>query len=329
MPGLARLEDSLPKPKPPAQVTGYLDGMFGAIAPVSQVPMRIRELDVLLALCQTAPALDDYSQAEKLATQLKSYLPEAHIQSFSPSEFLHEIRPSPWAVLTYQLTNALLSIGIHHPGLKETVHTGVKSYIANVLQTTETVMSGTYDDTDGFGHPQDATEVAAITVSLMGFMEAAATRENFWSSQDRLRLIQSLQEILSERFLVAVERAASALQHSSHTGRSLRDWRRYLKRYAAKGSPLGAIINDQMRVLEDGADYLQLTSAWQQRLAFSVKAYTLEAYLHCMVLDEDEADADILFVWLEDAIANQVQMADLDLANVVLKSLAVVAKYIP
>jgi phosphatidylinositol 4-kinase len=56
------------------------------------------------------------------------------------------------------------------------------------------------------------------------------------------------------------------------------------------------------RVLEDGSDYLQLSSAWQQRLAFSVKAFALEAFLHCMVIDEEIADAETLLGWLEDSL---------------------------
>ena len=86
---------------------------------------------------------------------------------------------------------------------------------------------------------------------------------------------------------------------------------------------------ESMRLLEDGSDYLQMGSAWQQRLAFSAKAYTLQTFLNCMVLDEEIADVDILISWLEDSMIDPVQMADDTLAPVVLKSMAVIAKFSP
>ena len=93
--------------------------------------MGIRELDVLLALCEAAPSLKNPGHAERLVSQLSSYLPEAHVQLFASSPFLHEILPSPWAALTYQLTNALLMLGIHHPSLRPIVVQTVQSYIDN------------------------------------------------------------------------------------------------------------------------------------------------------------------------------------------------------
>ena len=84
---------------------------------------------------------------------------------------------------------------------------------------------------------------------------------------------------------------------------------------------------EEMRLLEDGSDYLRLGSAWQQRLAFAVKAYTLNVFLNCMVVDEEIADAETLMSWLEDTMADPVQMADNTLACTVLRSVAVVAKF--
>jgi len=350
--------------------------------------MSTKELDVLLALCTAASRLSDLRHAEKLSAQLASYLPEAHTQLFSPSPFLLEIRPSPWAVLTYQLTNALLTLGLRFPSLKPGIGECMRLYIHNLTQTVNALDPNVYNEEDEDGtNEEEAAEVAAITVSLAGFMEAAARHENFWDSAGRIGLVRSLKTVLSDRFMITVEAASSTLRNSTRTDHPVRDWRRYLKRYAARGSPLGAmflqqgfmrlvlastsrllsredaigsgdlllqhisgvhldrandqevtddmveylvdIISEQVRVLEDGSDYLQLSSAWQQRLAFSVKACALEAYLRCIVLDDDIADADELFGWLEDTISNEVQMADIDLAGIVLRSLAVVAKYMP
>ncbi|KIX00291.1 uncharacterized protein Z518_10430 [Rhinocladiella mackenziei CBS 650.93] len=378
-----RLISSIPRK---SQGNGVLDGVLRAIAPASRTCMTPREIDVLLALCSSAQSLHDLPHAECLIKQLTTYLPEAHSQLFSSSPFIHEIRPAPWTALTYELTKALLVLGLRFPPLKESVAYSIKSYVHNWSQSAAALTSVGLGEQDE-DNETEAQEIAAVTVSLVGFMDAAALHENFWSSYERVELIRSLRDALSENFLIAVETASSAIRNSTSSDITTRDWRKYLKRFAAQGTPVGAmmlqrgfmklvlactarmlcdehtvqcgdildqyisgthlnrardelvtddmveylveIITDQIRVLEDGSDYLQLSSAWQQRLAFSVKAYALEAFLHCVVLDEDIADPEDLFGWLEDSIANQVQMADFELAGVALKSLAVAAKYIP
>lgn len=380
-----RLTASLPPPNK-SQGTGVLDGVLRAIAPASRTPMTPRELDVLLALCTSAHELYELSHAERLIRQLTVYLPEAHSQLFSSSPFIHEIRPAPWTALTYQLTKALLLLGLRFPPLKESVAYSIKSYLANWAQAASALSSvgiGEHEEDDGTEHQ----EIAVLTVSLVGFLDAAVAHEGFWTSYERVELIRSLKEALSESFLIAVETASSAIRNSTSFDGAERDWKKYLKRFAAQGLPVGAmmlqqgfmklvlactarmlcdehtvqcgdildqyiagshlnrakdelvtddmveylvdIVTDQMRILEDGSDYLQLSSVWQQRLAFSVKASALEAYLHCLVLDDEIADPEELFGWLEDSITNQVQMADIDLADIALKSLAIVAKYLP
>lgn len=89
------------------------------------------------------------------------------------------------------------------------------------------------------------------------------------------------------------------------------------------------IATEEMRVLEDGSDYLQLGSVWQQRLAFAAKACALKSFLICMVIDEEIADIDTLMTWLENTMADIVQMADENLASVVLRSMPIVARLAP
>jgi phosphatidylinositol 4-kinase A len=384
---IGRLTGSLVRPKP--QANGFLNGMLRSIAPTSRLPMSLRELDVLLALCKAAPGLNNVEHAERLVLQLKEYLPEAHTQVFHSSPFLHDIKPSPWEALTYQLTHALLDIGLRFPDLQLHISASIQSYISNCIQSLNAISSIAYEDhaSSQNDDEHDAAEIASITVSLKGFLEAAAVCANYWPSLDRMDIVRQLQGMLSERFLVAVETASSTIRTSSHSDHQYRDWRKYLRRYAAKGTPLGAmllqqgfmrfvlacasrlaagevafeagdlldryiagqhfdgaqresvdesmieyvveVIADEVRVLEEGSDYLQLSSAWQQRLAFSVKAFAIEAFLHCMMIDEDIADAEVLFGWLEDSMSNEVQMADENLANVVLKSFAILAKSMP
>ena len=86
------------------------------------------------------------------------------------------------------------------------------------------------------------------------------------------------------------------------------------------------IAAEEIRLLEDGSDYLQLGSAWQQRLAFSVKASALKCFLCCTILDPERADSDSLITWLEGTLNDPVQIADEDLAVVVFKSMAILAK---
>lgn len=291
--------------------------------------------------------------------------------------------------MTFELTNALLSIGARHLSLRDPVLESLNALVQNYIQSIRALPSLRYQDLLGHkdGDTDEAIEIARLTVCLVGFLEAAAQHIDFWHAAERLELVRQLRNILSERFLVAVETASSSIRNSEAEGLSFKGWKGYMRRYAARGQPIGAmllqqgfvrlvaastshllavpstlerhtlldhlmsglgmssthdqeiddsmidyftdIITAQMQVLEDGADYLQLGSAWQQRLAFSVKAFALEAFVHCMVIDEDIADADMLFSWLEDSLANQVQMTNHELGSVVLKSMAVVARYGP
>ncbi|KAI4119799.1 MAG: hypothetical protein LQ345_000358 [Seirophora villosa] len=89
------------------------------------------------------------------------------------------------------------------------------------------------------------------------------------------------------------------------------------------------IANQKLILLEDGADYLQLGSVWQQRIAFSTKASTLITYLHCAIADDEVAEPESLVSCLEDVVTDPVQMADDTLATIVLQSMAVVSKLSP
>lgn len=89
------------------------------------------------------------------------------------------------------------------------------------------------------------------------------------------------------------------------------------------------LIAAEMDLLEADADYLQVSSAWQQRLALEVKASNLRSFLCCTLLDRDIADDDILMAWLDAITADPVQMSDDQTAQTVLKSMAVLARTSP
>lgn len=327
--------------------------------------------------------------ADQLLRQLSPYLLEAHAQAIAPSPFLRLIEPSPWEALSYNLTSALLAIGIRHPDLHDPVFGCITAYLRNCLNTVNSasrkppLTEGSNSD-NGI---EENLEIAAVSVSLLGFLEAASLYANFYSASEMYDLVELLRQILDENLMVAIEGVFSSIRTSESASKILMDWKSYTKRYAASGRPLGAMLlqrgfmwlsvscsslqvspaeklqktdifdiltaeegftpreqqntttpllellsdvaAESMRLLEDGSDYLQLGSAWQQRLAFAVKAHTLCTFLNCMVVDEEIADADILLSWLEDTMADPIQMADDTLAGVVLKSMAVVAKFSP
>lgn len=91
-----------------------------------------------------------------------------------------------------------------------------------------------------------------------------------------------------------------------------------------------SIVTSQMTYLEATSDFNnQVASSWQQKMSFAIKASSLTSYLICSILNEEAADADILMAWLEDVIADPVQMADEVLATVVLKGMALISKASP
>lgn len=228
-----------------------------------------------------------------------------------------------------------------------------------------------------------------IVVSLLGFLEAASSNAEFWTHQQRLLVLSSVQYILQEKFLVEVEASFSTIRNSHE--RSLRQWKHYNRRYTTLGRPLGAMLLNQgfmkllvpstalllakpitlkkrhildelmesepnvdfsregsgedseedykelitgyaefamdgIRLVESDSDYLQIGSSWQQGLAFSVKSYALVSYCCCVLLDDSETDANILVKWLENTMADPVQMADEALAAVTLKIMGILSK---
>lgn len=382
---IQRLVAAVPSKAPPT--SGYLDGVLRSIAPASRQRMSVQELDILLALCSAAARLEDFAHAERAVKQLGYYLPEAHTQLFHPSPYLKDLKPSPWAVTTHDLTHALLSLGAKFPALKSNIQTNVKAYISNWSQAADALSTKITPEDDEQSNEEEAVELAAIVVSLIGFLDAAARHAGFWTAYERLELIRAIKTALSEQLLVAVEKAVSTIRHTDWDDHIARDWKRSLKQYAARGSPLGAmqmqqafmelvvsctghslagtgarnhsdtlhtlvhgvrgeraqddeitedlieyladLATEQMNVLEEGSDYLQLSSTWQKRVAFQVKAHALETFAYCMVLDEEIAEPEVLLGWLEDSIESDPQMADPALSKVVLQSLAITARYMP
>ncbi|KAK0628135.1 hypothetical protein B0T17DRAFT_141564 [Bombardia bombarda] len=206
---------------------------------VGRIPMTIREYEVLLALCKAAPALRTAQSAQKLASHLVPYLIDAHVQAFAPSPFFRKVEPSPTEALSYHVTAALLSLGAHHPDVQQTVADNISAFLSACTHATESVSQADDDDP---GALEDAIRTATITISLLGFLDAACAQAGFWRSGGRLGLITRLRDLLSPVFLVAVETAFSTIRNSHSHDRHVKEWKRWLRHYDDIGRPLGAML---------------------------------------------------------------------------------------
>lgn len=203
----------------------------------------MQELEAILALCKAAPFVESQEVAISLLERLSSYLPSAFAQTLQPSPSLRNIEPSPYEVLTYNLTNAILSLGIHHK-LRAKATSAITSYVRGWLEAANGLSADHFDEEDreDFTADGDLARVMTQSLSLLGFLNAASERAEFWSAHDRLQLIDDVRATLSEKFLIALETALSVVRNARPNQHGLRDWKGYVKRYAAQGRPLGAMI---------------------------------------------------------------------------------------
>ena len=144
--------------------------------------------------------------------------------------------------------------------------------------------------------------------------------------------------ILHDSFLKMVVACATLLANipSQNTQDSVLDYLRisYKKSQIVSAAAEDALVEGLTRIsqeemdrLENDLDYLQrVGSAWQQRQASAVKAKVLTTYLCCTVYDEEIADPELLMVWLDNALNDPVQTADITLSSTVLKSMVILAK---
>lgn len=176
--------------------------------------------------------------ASRLFSQLSQYLPEAHNQRFPPSPFLRDVKPSPWESLTYNLTRSLLCLSSNYPSLREPAFNSFDQYLRNCAEAIKAVTPFTYQDSAA----PNASSVLSIAVSLVGFLDASSEYITFWTAGEKLPLVESMRQMLSEGFMVAIETASSTIRHIAMTDHVLKDWRKYTRRYAATGRPLGAML---------------------------------------------------------------------------------------
>ncbi|KAI1176871.1 phosphatidylinositol 3 [Nemania sp. FL0916] len=360
----------------------------GAAPSLGQVPMTIREYEVLIALCKTAPMVQNSQSAQKLTSQLTPYILESHVQSFVPSPGFSKIEPSPNEALTMSLTAALLSLGNNHESLHETVSDNIWGFLAGLQAAIQNIVPPGLEG-NAEQSLEDAIRTATLAISFLGFMDAASAQADFWKIGGRLALIQRVRNLLSDTFLTAVDGAFSTIRNSHSPDRHVKEWKRCLRQYASHGRPLspmllqrsftwllvaatsllivdakdlrgshvldelmsrehilksGSLSNrdvdfrslemyagharEEMERLEATADFLELASPSQQKLAYAVKASAIISFLNCAVLNEDAADPDHLMGWLSEALESD-QISDETLASVVLRVMAIVARFSP
>jgi len=345
-----------------------------------------RELEVLLALCRAAPLVYDLGHAERLLKQIGDYLPEAHLQTFKQSPHLKSFLPSPWELITREITSAILAIAINHKSLRALAFEYVQQTVEGLAVYSKQLASVGVHTSQELSESESQHAASSVRYSLcvLGLLSALSERARAFTAVERLRVIKELRAVLSEAFMTGLEGTLSSIRNSSSQSRPIRPWKRLLKSYAFEGRPIGAVllqraliqyiaagtalfvgaisatchgevldfllakssplstaqsgcdnimlehltstVMDSVGYVDADVDFFQMGSVWQQRQAFSLKANALTSFLCCSLVNEDIADADILMGWLDHVIADQVQLADDELAQTALKCMAVLAK---
>lgn len=177
--------------------------------------------------------------AQKLSRHLVPYLMDAHIQAFAPSPFFRKIEPSPTESLSYHVTAALLSLGMHCADVQQSISDSISAFLHACAHATESVSPADDDDP---GAVEDATRTATIAIALSGFLDAACAQPDFWKSGGRLGLVMRVRDLLSQPFLVAVEAAFSTIRNAHSHDRHVKEWKRWVRHYDDIGRPLGAML---------------------------------------------------------------------------------------
>ncbi|RDA90048.1 hypothetical protein CP533_4937 [Ophiocordyceps camponoti-saundersi (nom. inval.)] len=217
-------------------------GGSGAKSPGSlgRAPMSIREFEILLALCKSAPRIQSSQSAQRLSYLLLPYILDAHSQAFAPSPFFRRIQPSATESLALHVTGALLALGSNFIDLRETVADGILAFTNSCTKAVEKVVLQVNDHENPC--MEDSVRAVTISLALLGFLDAASAQADFWKVGSRLSLIQRFRNLLSEPFLVALETSLSTIRNSHSQSREAKEWRRLARHYASSGRPLGAML---------------------------------------------------------------------------------------
>lgn len=192
-------------------------------------------------MCKTAPTINSEQNAKRLSYQLKPYVLEAPEQKFDASPFFRKIDPNPNEALAFNVSGALLSLGIKYPNLQADISDNIWNFLSRCNHVMESIVATHTASHDNL-HLKEAMRTATMVIALLGFLDAASAQANFWKTRERLSLIRKVSGLLSDQFLVAVETAISTLFNSHAQEREVKEWKRYLRHYSAAGRPLGALL---------------------------------------------------------------------------------------
>jgi phosphatidylinositol 4-kinase len=214
------------------------------VIPVAHIGMKVPELEAIIALCKAAPFVQSTDLAEQLLNRLSLYLPDSYAQVLVPSPSLRGIDPSPQEILTRDLTSAILSIGVRHERLRAQTSSVITRYIQGWSASASRLSTAEFDNDEraDFTVDGELAQVMTQSMSLLGFLDAAAEQAVFWSANERVQMIEDIRAALSEKFLIAFETALSTVRNARSHQHGLREWKRHVKHYIAVGRPLGAMI---------------------------------------------------------------------------------------
>lgn len=300
-------------------------------------------------------------------------------------------------MLTQKVLNAALQLGTRHPSLRGQVLEAISAYIQNCSRfaTYFNTQRKGKDNLEGVEEVngnqtmgiRELLGISTLATSFIGFLDAATHNLDFWMLEERWRLVQDCDELLSDDFLVTIETALSTVRHAPNSIAEVQMWKQYQKQYSVSNRPLGAMLLREsfMKLisacscslvttahpaydadvlahlifqprrrhskhteaeltlvdgvaqisvreisrLEEGSDYLQLSSSWQKRVAHSVKALALTSLLCCTLMSDEAVDTDALMSLLEASIADPSQAIDQHLITVVLRSMAMLSSVAP
>lgn len=135
-------------------------------------------------------------------------------------------------------------MGLKFPTLRKEAVAGLTGYLNNCAEVISSVTPFHYSTSEagGRGVVHESIAILSIAVSLVGFLESSAKHTIFWTAREKLQIIDHLRAMLSEPFLIAVETASSTIRNATGTDSTFKDWRKYTRRYAAHGRPLGAML---------------------------------------------------------------------------------------
>ena len=364
--------------------SSYSRSFEDADTKASRKSLENEEIEALLALSNAAPWINSHEKASGLVSHLSHYLVNIQKLTFPRSSFLKDLHPSPWEALTFQLTNALLILGLKFSELHGAVYKTIRFYLQNLHDHLATLQTAGNPNESSHEHRHSkACAVVSIAVSLIGFLEAVASRANLFESEELAGILTSNRDIVDKAHSSQLPTAFSAVQAVGKTGAEFDDWGLYSRQYTAEQRPLGMMLlfrsflkllvstsslqiasslqltksntldillsrqglvnshhkasstllklsteiaTSSMQFTEPDQNSLLQSSASQQNLIFSLKAYCLHSYLNCMAAKDNFADTNQILSWLQREIADPVAMANEALASTVLKSLAVLAK---